>query len=289
MGTDLCMYAYKNSWIESSRLLVAGLTLGIALVSQPAAAAKKNSELHYTVYLGGLYLGGIETEIEQGDSRYKIESEASTSEAFNWVIRWFANGETKGLIGLDKFFPRQHQHKSTWNQNVRVVTMDYGESGSVRVEKTTSRDEDPGKYTPIDPASLTNSIDPMTAILTVTNRLEEGKGCTTQLPIFDGHRRYDVLMTETPSRYFKPSRFSAFSGEAIGCKLDFVKIGGFPVNRQKIEINSDQGVVVWAGTPIEGGRIVPVRMHMKTQFGDMELHLDRYREGPLQVVSRNSQ
>ncbi|WP_339631386.1 DUF3108 domain-containing protein [uncultured Sneathiella sp.] len=284
------MYAFKNRWIKSSSLLLAGFILANAAISPPAIAAEKNSELHYTVYLGGLYLGGIETEIEQGDSQYKIESAANTSQAFNWIVSWFASGETEGLIGLDKFFPRQHQHKSTWNQNVRVVTMDYGKSGSVRVEKTTTRDEGPDRYTPINPASLTNSIDPMTAILTVTNQLDEGKGCTMRLPIFDGHRRYDAILSDVPSRYFKPTRYSVFSGNAIGCKLEFDRIGGFPVNQQQgLDANSDQDVVVWAGAPIEGGLIVPVRMQLKTRFGNMELHLDRYREGPMQLVSRNSQ
>tara|TARA_E500000305_G_C4006927_1_gene230491 strand:+ start:419 stop:1273 length:855 start_codon:yes stop_codon:yes gene_type:complete len=284
------MNAFKTSWIRPSSLLLVAFALASAVVSPAALAAEKNSELHYTVYLGGLYLGSIETEIEQGDSQYKIESTANTSQAFNWIVSWFASGETEGLIGLDKFFPSQHQHKSTWNQNVRVVTMDYGKSGSVRVEKTTTRNEDSGQYTPIDPASLTNSVDPMTAILTMTNQLDEGKGCTARLPIFDGHRRYDAILSDVPSRYFKPSRYTVFSGNAIGCKLEFDRIGGFPVDQQQ-SFNSDsqQDVVVWAGAPIEGGRIVPVRMQLKTRFGNMEMHLDRYREGPLQLVSQNSQ
>ena len=207
------MVIWQCRWVNASRLLQAGLVLGACFFSQSVLAEEQETELHYSVYLGGLFLGGIETHVNQGESRYKIESTAITNKAFNWVINWIARGETEGLVGLDKFFPRQHRHKSTWNDNVRVVTLNYTKSGSVAVEKTGTRSEAADEYTPIDPDSLTRSIDPMTAILTVTNRLEDGEGCNVNLPIFDGHRRYDAHLTEKPPRYFKPSRYSVFEGQ----------------------------------------------------------------------------
>ncbi|MZR32518.1 DUF3108 domain-containing protein [Sneathiella litorea] len=284
------MSAFKKSSVNSIRIVGAGFFLFAALFSRSVVAAEDETDLYYSVYIGGLYLGSIETEVRQGQSSYIIEGAARTNEAFNWMFTWFATSETQGLISLDKFFPRQHQHKSAWNKNVRTVSMDYVNTGEVKVHKTATRIDSPDKYTPISPDSLTNTIDPMTAILTMTNRLEKGKGCNAQLPIFDGHRRYDVLLTETPMRNIKPSRYSVFDGQAIGCKIDFIRKGGFPANRNYDRPpNADQEIIVWAGAPIRNGRIVPVRMTLDTQFGVMELHLSRYREGPVQLVSRNSQ
>ena len=271
-------------------LIGAGVVFALLLLSRTASAMEDETDLHYSVYLGGLYLGGIETEVRQGKSSYKIESAARTNTAFNWVFSWFAQGETEGLVNLDKFFPRQHQHKSTWNDNVRLVSMDYAQSGEVRVEKTVTRSDPSDKLTPIDPGSLTNTIDPMTAILTMSSQLEKEKGCNARLPIFDGHRRYDVILSEKPARYFKPSRYSVFEGQAIGCKIDVVKKGGFRVNQESSRTAySDQDVIVWVGSPIENGHVVPVRLRLETQFGVMEMHLDRYREGPLKLVSNNSE
>lgn len=283
------MAALRKRSLKTLPLVGAGIFLALIFLSRPVSAMEDETDLHYSVYLGGLYLGSIETEVRQGKSNYKIESAARTNAAFNWVLNWFAKGETEGLVSLNKFFPRQHQHKSTWNDNVRIVSMDYDNAGEVKVQKTDTRDNTSGKLTPIDPASLTNTLDPMTAILTMTNRLEKGMGCNAELPIFDGHRRYDLMLSEKPERYFKPSRYSVFEGNAVGCKIDIVRKGGFRVNQDSDRnANNEQDVIIWAGSPIENGHVVPVRMRMETQFGMMEMHLDRYREGPVKLVSNNS-
>ena len=283
------MITLRKKDLSTLPLIGVGIFFALFLLSTPVSASENETDLHYSVYLGGLYLGSIETEVRQGKSNYKIQSAARTNATFKWVLNWFAKGETEGLVSLYKFFPQQHQHKSTWNDNVRVVSMDYTNAGEVQVQKTDTREGPSSKLTPIDPASLTNTLDPMTAILTMTNRLEKGEGCKAELPIFDGHRRYDIMLSEKPARYFKPSRYSVFEGNAIGCKIDIVRKGGFPVKRNyDRDPNANQEVIVWVGAPIENGHVVPVRLRMETQFGMMEMHLDRYREGPMQLVSNNS-
>jgi hypothetical protein len=79
-----------------------------------------------------------------------------------------------------------------------------------------------------------------------------------------------------------------FEGSAVGCKIDVVKKGGFRRDMDSAD-KFNQEVVVWAAPPVAGGRVVPVRMQVDTEFGRMELHLDRYSEGPLRLVSRNLQ
>lgn len=283
------MLAWRRRRVKGLPLFGVAAVLVFALLSRPASAMEAETDLHYSVYLGGLYLGSIQTEVRQGQSRYKIESAARTNTAFNWIFNWFAKGETEGLVSLDKFLPRQHIHKSTWNDNVRLVTMEYNRSGEVSVEKTDTRAERSDELTPIDPASLANTMDPMTAILTMSNQLTKGQGCNARLPIFDGHRRYDLILSEKPARQFKPSRYSVFEGQAIGCKVEFVRKGGFRINQEsRRSLDQDQEVIVWAGAPIENGNIVPVRLRLDTQFGVMDMHLDRYREGPLRLVSNNA-
>lgn len=248
--------------------------------------AENTIETHHSVYVGGLYLGGITTQIEQDGNRYKIDSAATTSKAFEWALSWIANGETIGIVDPGKFSPLVHEHESAWNKKLRTVKMDYDKSGKITVERSGKRSSNPNKYVPIDPKSLPNSIDPMTAMLAASSRLEAGKDCTMDLPVFDGERRYDVHLTQKGERVFKPSRYSVFSGPAVGCKIDVTKKGGF----KKDSINQNnltQEFVVWAAAPVSGGRVVPVRMEVSTEFGVLELHLDRYHEGGINLVSRN--
>lgn len=94
-------------------------------------------------------------------------------------------------------------------------------------------------------------------------------------------------MTEKDGRLFKPSRYSVFEGIAIGCKLEIVKKGGFKKGPDNYDRLVDE-IVIWAAAPVAGARVVPVRMQMDTELGRLELHLERYNEGPIQLVSRNA-
>ncbi|USG60436.1 DUF3108 domain-containing protein [Sneathiella marina] len=277
----------SNSVGKSKAGLVCGTVLALSVYTVSAAAAEKITELKHSVYVGGLFLGSIDTEIGEENNNYRIESIANTSKTFDWAFKWIAKGKTVGLIDDDKISPFLHRHESSWNKNVRSATMNYDPSGSVEVETTGKISSDPNKYTPIDPGSLTNSIDPMSAMLLVSNRLESGQGCNAEVAVFDGRRRYDVKLTEKDSRLFKPSRYSVFAGEAIGCKIDIVKKGGFKKGQDNYD-RMNQEIVVWAAAPVAGARVVPVRMQVSTDFGRMELHLEEYHEGPIQLVSRNA-
>ncbi|TNE35070.1 MAG: DUF3108 domain-containing protein [Alphaproteobacteria bacterium] len=241
--------------------------------------------LHHSVYLGGLYLGGIETRIEEGERHYQIETSAKTSKNFDWLLRWTIDGNSKGLVSADKLYPLEHRYESIWNRDLRTVKVDYRKSGKVEVE-TTGKPWNPSAHrTPVDPASLTGSVDPMTAILTLTELLDRGENCTTEIPVFDGHRRYDVKVEQQAARYFRPSRLSIFSGNAIGCRIEVEKRGGF-IAGGKIRDLSTQEPVIWAAAPADGARIVPVRMQMQTEFGELMLHLDGYQEGSIRLVKQ---
>jgi len=280
------MRVMQNIRTTSCRALACS-AMAFSVFSMEAAAAEKTTELQHSVYVGGLFLGNINTEIEQDRGRYRIESTAVTSKTFDWAFRWMARGTSIGSMNADKFAPVVHSHESAWNGNTRSAVMNYSDAGTVKVETTATKTADPNKFTPIDPDSLTNSMDPMSAILLITNRLEAGQGCNAEVPVFDGRRRYDVKLTEKAEKSFNPSPYSVFKGKAIGCKIEVVKKGGFkkePDNFNRI----DQELVIWAAAPYEGARIVPVRMQVDTDFGRMELHLEKYSDGPVKLVSKNA-
>jgi len=279
------MFTEKSQLARKARELFLGALFGAGLLIGTAQAAD-DMRLHYSVYLGGLPLGKVDVELSQSDNSYVIRSAATTNRNFDWLVTWVASGETQGRVALGEFLPRQHHHTSKWRDKERIVTMQYAPDGTVKVEKTGGRPPAAGELTPIDPASLTDSIDPMSAILTVMHRLERGEGCQTTLPVFDGHRRYDVTLTDVPARTFRASAYSVFSGMATGCRVEFTPMGGFPVN-QTVDQKNHQAVV-WVADPAGDGRIVPVRLQRTTQFGAMEIHLDSYGAGDIRIVSPNA-
>jgi|GEM_PF-6326986 len=261
--------------------------LGAYFPASYSLAAEKLDLVH-SVYLGGIYLGRISTQIDQSDTTYKINSHAETSDTLSWLISWIAEGRSYGVIRNKILSPEQHIHESAWKKKKRGAVINYSTAGLVSYEQFGKKTTNSGKYTPILPASLHNSFDPMSVILQATMKLSDGKPCLGEYPVFDGRRRYNVVLSKGKERMFSPSAYSVFSGKAKGCKIDVVKKGGFKRNPE-YELNEGEDLILWVGSPTKGARIVPVRMEVDTDLGAMELHLERYSEGTINLTSKNAQ
>ncbi|MEH6403796.1 MAG: DUF3108 domain-containing protein [Sneathiella sp.] len=259
-----------------------------ACLSSSSVFAQEKLELVHSVYLGGLFLGRISTQIDQSESAYKISSHAETSDTLSWLVSWLADGRSYGVVRNNIFSPQQHVHESAWRKKKRGAIINYSSDGLVSYEQLGKPTNNPKKYTPILPSSLHKSFDPMSMILQAGMEMSDGKPCQGEYPVFDGRRRYDVLLSNGDERTFSPSVYSVFSGKAKGCKIDVVKKGGFKRNSD-YELNEGEDLILWVASPAEGARVVPVRMEVDTDLGAMELHLERYSEGEIQLISKKAQ
>jgi len=270
-------------------LIVIGASIVTAVqICAVNVSAMDNLRMTHSVYLGGLFMGGVDTEIEQSPSNYAITTTAKTNENMSWMFSWVAKGATMGDITGIKVKPVQHSHLSSWKGKDRGVDIKYSAGGIVSYTVTGKKSNNPNKYTKLDPSAVHNSLDPMSMILAATLAFEKNNICEGSYPVFDGRRRYDVLLTDGGYRTFKKSNYSVFEGKAAGCKLDILEKGGFKKNKD-YELDKDTDVIIWVAAPVPGGRIVPVRMQVKTGFGSLELHLERYQYGAVKLASKNAQ
>ncbi|MBL4907513.1 MAG: DUF3108 domain-containing protein [Sneathiella sp.] len=262
--------------------------LAVGLISASSALASEKLELTHTVYLGGLYVGNVKTDIIQKDGTYRIESRARTSETWNWLFDWIAEGQSQGLISAELIRPEKHTYQSAWNGKKRGAFIDYSSSGQVEYKLIGKPNLNLEKYTPLDLASIHQSMDPMSMMLVVSETLQKGGPCVGTYPLFDGRRRFDVTLSPVSEIIFGRSDYSVFEGKAIGCKIEIDKKGGFKRN-SNYELPQDGELILWVGSPVDGGRIVPVRMEMATSFGVAELHLAKYSYGDTKLASKNAE
>ncbi|GLQ05972.1 DUF3108 domain-containing protein [Sneathiella chinensis] len=265
-------------------VMIAG---GLLLAAMPVRADVPVS-LSHSVYLGGIYLGSVDTEIQSTQDEYRIESHAITNRKLEWMLDWVAEGRTEGVVEKGgRLKPVGHFHESAWRGKKRGNLISYQADGQVSVTPLGKQPADKTKYTALNPEDIHHSIDPLSMVLEVSRRLDRGEECRGSYPVFDGRRRYDVSLSEVKPRSFPPSSYSVFQGQARGCKLEIDKRGGF---RKNADYNlTEQGdLIVWVSAPAQGARMVPVRLQVDTPLGGMEMHLDRYREGPTElVIDRN--
>jgi hypothetical protein len=253
-----------------------------------SAATAEPLKLRHTVYLGGLYMGGISTEIEQTDARYLIRTDVTSNKSMDWMFKWTAKGISQGAYAKSKFEPSLHSHVSQWRDKKRGADLSFTDNGDVKTALVGKNYSNLDKYTPVDPKSLKGSLDPLSMVLAAVNQFEMNGKCDATYPVYDGRRRYDVKLSDGGLRDFKKSAYSVFAGQAYGCRFDVTEKGGF--RREKsYEIEDPSDLVVWVARPAADARPVPVRMEVKTSFGILKLHLDAYKSGDLKLASKNSQ
>jgi len=276
----MVMQATRHLGGRAGRTMRVGLfaaTLG--LVGAPAMASE-TLELDYEIYFGGMHLVSAQARLEMdGDDGYRVVGGARTRGWVNWLYGFKSESTTVGVVNGADARPMLHEQVAAWDDGERSIKLTYEDDGKVVFNVTEQRDEDDDdRFTPLDPATLDNTIDPVTAFVAMSRRLEAGESCNATFEIFDGKRRYDVVLTDQAPKVIEPSDFSVFSGEAIGCHLEYEKIGGFWIGENKYR-DTARNRVIWVGRPIENGPPVPVQMTIETGFGSLVTHLTHVRVG----------
>jgi len=275
---------------RSSFLKVVSVTFfaGIWALGAPAYAAEV-LKLEHSVYLGGLYMGSIKTEIEQDGTSYVVRAKALTNQKLKWVLSWRAEAVSQGRIKDMQVLPVKHMNTSRWKKKKeRGADIKYTPAGEVSYSVIGKKERSLDRFTPLDPETLNNSIDPMSMILAAMVRFEKNKVCSGTYPVFDGRRRYDVTLSDGGTKMLEKSTYSAFKGQAIGCKFKVTEKGGFERERN-YEITDPSDLVVWVASLVPGGPTVPVRMKISTGFGAIMLHLEKYSQGQTRFASKSAQ
>ena len=128
---------------------------------------------------------------------------------------------------------------------------------------------DPEEVTPVPEASTVGTSDPFTALLAVLDRLPATGRCEAEASVWDGRRRYDLTISHLGEKTLVADRPWAYEGSAIGCALEFERIGGFwrerPSGRDPDE-NVSIRRVVWVAE-IAPNRWALVRAEVETRYG----------------------
>ncbi|WP_169542843.1 DUF3108 domain-containing protein [Sneathiella aquimaris] len=250
-------------------------------------SANEPLRLKHSVYLGGLYLGSVKTDVREAGNTYAIMSEARSNSSLTWMFEWIANATSSGTVFKNKVVPDYHFHQSAWNDKKRGATLTFDADGDVKAELVGKKNTNLQKYTPLPKDGLRNSVDPMSMILSAVLSYETDNRCDGYYPVFDGRRRYDVKLTDAGEKVFKPSKYSVFSGKASGCRINIIEKGGFKRDAD-YKLDEDEELIVWVAKPVEDGRPVPVRMQVQTDLGSMEMHLEKYTDGRVQLASKSA-
>ena len=247
-------------------------------------AKSKTIVADYTFYFGGFTILQAKTTIELRRKSYKVVSKSKTDGLLNVFYEWSGQATSKGNFLEWRPVPSLHQNFGKRAGNVRKTVLSYERSGQL-IFSDTQPPPDLSEVFPIPRGLVKETVDPLTAIVQINRRLERGMGCNVKLPVFDGRRRYDLILEDKGESTFKQTPFSIFKGKAFICKMNVNMFGGHKREKSKYAATSGEKLV-YVGRPLKDGPILPVGLTVETAFGTLTGHLVSIKKSDTLLTSR---
>jgi hypothetical protein len=246
-----------------------------ASAAVPAAATSADRmNLVYQVYSGGFHILNFELELALAPERYDVTTRMRSAGFVGWFMSWKQDAGSQGLFGQDGVSPIRHRSEGEFRGRRRSVEIDYdaGKVNAVRLDPPPQDDE--GREE-VSVERRREAMDPISAILSAIRRISAGQGCGGRLPVFDGRRRYDLVLTDRASHPTGAPQLAGAPGGRVQCDFVYDRIAGHersqpsdPETKNKRRIQSGRVFAERNGT-----LIVPVRIEIDGDWGMTIAHL----------------
>lgn len=189
--------------------------LGIAGSAQGIGQNDRAVTQIYDIYLGGLWIAEMDVSAEIGTDAYSAEAVLRTKGIVGAIYKASFEAQATGAVS------EQHRLETG------IFTADSRDSRKSQFVEVTYRDRRPldlraepafkPKPWEIEPAAQINTADPLSAAVEALNPPAGVPLCDRQVDIFDGRKRYRIIMGEPEER----------SEGLIRCPSIYQRIAGF--------------------------------------------------------------
>ena len=260
-------------------LLVAA-AFSVALAA-PAARAEPMTA-SYQIYFGGLNVLKAEALWEQGATGYRLAAAAETQGFVGWLNPWKGSTESRGQIAGGKVIPAHHRNWGTSDDSEsdgeRLVALSYDADGRLTDTLVVPEQEWEGRH-PLPADAGKGTLDPLSVIAGLAELLQAGDRCEGRFAVFDGRKRYNLIVSDAGEKELRPTSYSIYAGPARGCRLDYEMLGGHKIERSKY-VETARERIVWVARLSDGAPLIPVRLEIETAYGTVMGHLTGFARGP---------
>jgi len=126
------------------------------------------------------------------------------------------------------------------------------------------------KYVPLLPEHLRGVVDPMTAIMHMT-QATKGNPCQKSIEVFDGRMRLQLTLSPKGRRRIKDARASGQPNFGYVCKVSFKPIAGFKKGRDINFIAGNKGIELVLRPVPAADIFVPYQISIPTMVGSVSI------------------
>ena len=231
-------------------------------------------KLDYDIYAGGLFLVSGVLKLDLDHDRYSAGVEARGGRLVDLLSRWSYEALAEGRVedGV-QVSPEQFRSFRSQRRGKRALNMDYDKAGNVSVTAEPPQSELSANAVP--PEFRPNTLDPVSAMVGVI-ATGGAYGCAGTFPVFDGRRRYDVIVTSNGIDTLQKSSRNMHAGETEKCTILVHPVAGFERDRDKEDFfryGVDRSATAWFARPLAGGPPVPVRIQVDLEWISVVMNL----------------
>ena len=259
---------------------------------------KAQQTMIYEVYAGGIHaLQGQMTINENNPEHYTIKLSAKTRGLLGKLAPWHGTFESQGWNeGQGRYRPELHQSIATWRGEEETKSYHYTRDGSFKNLVITETGKKPTIKKP-DTKLTDQTTDVLTATLEVLQAIAAGKPCKGRSDVFDGKRRFTQIFHDKGEETLKKTKYNIYEGPAKKCTVEVQPKGGKwhkkPRGWMSIqEQGREKGTMptLWVAQIEKDAPAVPVKLLVKTNYGNLFMHLTEYQgSGDILVAKKRKE
>lgn len=268
LGKRLCL------WLAVAGVAVAGMAV------LPGAAFAKPMTLTYIGYLAGFPVIDLTATVDvpvaagaagtaAGSGAYQVDAVMATSGNFAALYPYRQEMKAQGGMTKAKPVPKQFQSDATIWQRRETIALAYGTGGQVTITANPMTQQ---ARQAVREGYANGTMDPASAVVALVAAFSQRQDCGGAYAVFDGVRRYDIMVEKTGGATVNRMQRSIYQGPATECSAVPKLVGGF----QQAAVQSQlypQKARLWLAPALKGFPAVPVRMSATNAFGEMVLDL----------------
>lgn len=253
--------------------LLVGLPAGAEMRASAPLPADDRVTLDYQIYFGGLNVMQLGVDVGVASDAYDVRARVQTVGVAGFFAPWTSVAVSEGSIDEGRIEPRSHRVRGEWRGRERTTAIEFDDDGEVAaVSLYPPPGDGPNDQVPVE--LRRGAIDPASALFSLTRLLAQEGRCQGRMRVFDGRRRYDIVLTDRGRDTLIANEYSAYHGVAIRCDFSFEPIVSEYVTQPDRKRRFRSGRA-WFAELLSGRPVVPVRLEIDGDYAQTLVHLQQ--------------
>ena len=225
----------------------------------------------FEVQFGNLMVGKVAVSLINDEKKILVKAKTKTAGFLNTFFEYQGELSSWSIKNREAWKPHKFSTNGFFKNKNRFSELSWDKDNSVSYKINPVLDLK--EVYDVDQSSLKNVMDPLTSIINVIENIKTTKTCDQSFKIFDGRRRYDLIIKTLGKENLVNDRPKSFSGNVTICGVKMIPIGGHRLkSKWKPKQDKFSDFKIYFGK-ISSGLLFPVRMNLERWFGTVVVRL----------------